>query len=84
MGALLEPEVAPYGAKRHIPWLRICTSAAIPGARTATAMPQELSGCWDAATPAERASSRLDLAPSDSLLHCQNSAPVVASAPLRS
>jgi hypothetical protein len=44
MGSLLEPEVAPYGSKRHILWLRICTFAAISGARTAISMWQELSG----------------------------------------
>jgi hypothetical protein len=32
MGSLLEPEVAPYGAKRYILCLRICTFTAIPGA----------------------------------------------------
>jgi hypothetical protein len=37
-GGLLEPEVAPSGAKRHILWLRICTFAAIPEARPATPM----------------------------------------------
>jgi hypothetical protein len=58
-------------ARCHILWLRICTFAAISGARTATPIWQEqaLSGVGILQRlGSEQASSRLDLAPSESCL----------------